>query len=164
MEPKSGPLDKVLQRNFLSKRTPRETSFPIAADSVRLQLPGPVQAHMSHPACSRCADGIGHQKDALRPFGPCKESHNTGMHVNSICDDFGNYPVVRQNRANNAWVAMRKLTHRVERVDGIAHSAIGGRCCLLQRRVRMSHGDANPVAGGRVDERLTSGQLWRNRN
>ena len=70
----------------------------------------------------------------IQTFSSSQKLDRPWVHMDTIADDLGKHPIIREHGADDSGVAMAERTHGVENVRGVSRSRIQGALRFLEPR------------------------------
>src|ERR1700752_1586104 len=128
----------MLQGGIEGKSAAGELAFRVANDAIRdayIKVSEPVIS-IAH---ARSSSSVADQEHALEAFRAQEDLDGGGIDVVAIGDELGRHGRVRQHRADDAGIAVRKRAHCVEYMSGVRYAAFNRCYRLFVGRVRMAH-------------------------
>src|SRR5205809_5807368 len=95
------PLGKILQRNLLGQRAPRQPAFPIAANTVN-DFDGISAKNITAVGHAGRTNSIAHKQHALFPLGAPEQANYRGVDMDTIRDDLREDAIVSQYFTHNS--------------------------------------------------------------
>ena len=145
----AGPLDEISQCSILRKSASSQPAFGVAADATS-NLNRTIAESVFPVRHSGGAGGVRCEDDAGGSLGSREDANDFRIYMDAVSNDFGKDSIVGEHRTHDSRIAMRELTHRVERVHRVMCSRI---CCsngFGKRRVGVAHAKENAGVLGKA--------------